>query len=238
MSHHERSLEDDVTLAKACALQLAPALSECHRIFGPVLERTLKKMNLTPTMYADVTQQFWSYMLADDGSGVPYISKYEGRGPLGAWFKVIAARMALKALRSSKRMQNELTLEGLSRLADPIQQGTDVQYMHLLYQGEFKEAFRAAIDLLSDRDKSLLQDHIIDGRSIDVIAEHYGVHRATAARWVHKAKEELRHHVERLMRTKLNITEDTYSSVVALMRSRLELSVQLFFDPDQQPTDS
>ena len=44
---------------------------------------------------------------------------------------------------------------------------------------------------LDDRSKNLLRHAYVDGHGIDAIGAIYGVHRATAARWVERAREQL-----------------------------------------------
>ena len=63
--------------------------------------------------------------------------------------------------------------------------------MKELYRDAFKVAFGEAIGGLDARDKNVLRQHFVDGLTVDDLGKVYGVHRATAARWVQKAQGEL-----------------------------------------------
>jgi RNA polymerase sigma-70 factor, ECF subfamily len=53
----------------------------------------------------------------------------------------------------------------------------------------------------------------------------YGVHRATAARWVERARRSLITGVRRIMREQLRVEETTLDSVLRLIDSCIDMSI-------------
>jgi RNA polymerase sigma-70 factor (ECF subfamily) len=63
---------------------------------------------------------------------------------------------------------------------------------------------------------------------VDAIGESRGVHRATAARWVKRAHARLVRGVRAALQERLAMTDATYESVVRLIASRLELTLERY----------
>ena len=72
----------------------------------------------------------------------------------------------------------------------------------------------------------MLRSQTIDGLSIDQIGALYQVHRATAARWVQQAKSSLLDALREELAKRLGESHDACDSVVALVRSRIDLSLE------------
>jgi RNA polymerase sigma-70 factor (ECF subfamily) len=102
--------------------------------------------------------------------------------------------------------------------------------MKLLYRAEFRAAFRGAVETLPAKEREILRAHFVDGQTIDQLGEANGVHRATAARWVDRARRSLVAAIRRTLMNELRVDESTYQSLLRLVASRLDLSVRLMFD--------
>jgi RNA polymerase sigma-70 factor (ECF subfamily) len=102
----------------------------------------------------------------------------------------------------------------------------ELTYLKAVYRTAFREAFAAAIGSLEARDKSLLRQHLVDGLTIDELAPIYGVHRATAARWVASARELLLQRVRREFAERARVSDRELRSVLRLVESRLDLTLQ------------
>jgi len=90
----------------------------------------------------------------------------------------------------------------------------------------FQAALREAIDGLPPRDRVILRMHLVDGLSIDRIAQPYGVHRATAARWLADVREAILVRVHERLATALgDVESDQLKSLGRLVASQLHLSL-------------
>src|SRR6185503_4306039 len=83
----------------------------------------------------------------------PRILHYGGRGPLLAWIRVAASRLAIDLLRSVRDdvMREPRDLDGLER----VDFGPEVQLLRAAYRESFQEAISAALAGLSPRDRNL-----------------------------------------------------------------------------------
>jgi RNA polymerase sigma-70 factor (ECF subfamily) len=70
----------------------------------------------------------------------------------------------------------------------------------------------------------VLKLHLVHRLSIDEIGRAHGVHRATAARWLERVRDELQAETRRLLRQRLGLDLAGIDSMVALVESRLEVS--------------
>jgi RNA polymerase sigma-70 factor (ECF subfamily) len=73
--------------------------------------------------------------------------------------------------------------------------------------------------------RAVLRMSVVDGLSIDEIGAVYGVHRATAARWVQRACNTLYGETRTLMTERLALTATELDRVTALIQSQLSLNL-------------
>jgi RNA polymerase sigma-70 factor (ECF subfamily) len=93
------------------------------------------------------------------------------------------------------------------------------------YRSEFATALREAIAELSAEDRTLLRQSIVEQLSIDAIGAAFGVHRATAARWLQRARAALVAGTRNVLSQRLKLPVDEIDSVIRLVQSRLDASM-------------
>jgi RNA polymerase sigma-70 factor (ECF subfamily) len=93
------------------------------------------------------------------------------------------------------------------------------------YREAFRAAFRAALAALSARDRNLLRMHLIDELTIDQIAALHRTHRATAARWLAAARDQVAREVRRDLMKQLGADPFEADELLQWIRSRVELSL-------------
>jgi RNA polymerase sigma-70 factor (ECF subfamily) len=85
---------------------------------------------------------------------------------------------------------------------------------------------RTALADLADRPRALLRYHLIDGWTIDRIGERYGVHRATAARWLADAREQVGKLIRKELARRLAIPKSDVDSLVTMLTSGIDVSLE------------
>jgi RNA polymerase sigma-70 factor (ECF subfamily) len=93
------------------------------------------------------------------------------------------------------------------------------------YRDELAAAFREALAALTPKDRLLLRFQLVDGLSIDEIGNIHNVHRATAARWLVRIREELMERTHELLAARLSMDTEDVASIVRLVQSQLDVSV-------------
>jgi RNA polymerase sigma-70 factor (ECF subfamily) len=219
----------DLYLACACADGDPAAIAAFDRTHQAMIDRAVAATGATRAERADVAQTVRQRLLVAPEAGEPRIASYSGRGALGAWVRVVATREAARLLRRERRevAADDAELDGVvATAADP-----ELDYLKRLYRDELKAAFRAAVDALSDRERMLLRQHVLDGLGIDRLAAFYRVHRATAARWVEAARHAVVTGTRKALVHRLRLAGGELDSVIRLVRSQLDLSLHAVLGP-------
>lgn len=214
----------DLYLAAACARGVPEALRVFEERFQPDVVAAIARTHPAPDLADEISARVRRKLLvAGDGGRAPRIAEYSGRGDLHGWVKVVAAREAISAVRRAPR---ESPSGDAERLADLLG-GDDPELEHLkrTYAAEFRDAFRTALAGLAVRERNLLRHQYVDGLSVDEVGAIYRVHRATAARWVAKAREELEAAVRAGLAARLRVRPAELESILRLVQSRLEVSL-------------
>jgi RNA polymerase sigma-70 factor (ECF subfamily) len=215
---------EDLYLACGCTADDPAALAGFETSYGTVIARAIAASGISLAMRADLGQIVRQRLLVAPASGgVPRIATYSARGPLRSWVRVVATREAARML---SRARCDVTGDD-SELADMIAGDDDpeIRYFKRLYHEEFKRALHAALDMLDDRLRLVLQQHVLDGLGIDQLAAVHRVHRSTAARWVQTAHHALRSGTQRELTRRLQLSPGELASVMRLIGSQLHVSL-------------
>jgi RNA polymerase sigma-70 factor (ECF subfamily) len=213
---------DDLYLACGCARTDARAIAAFDEHFLSVIDRALPKLGAEPDLIAEVKQKLRQSLLVPDDEP-PRIEKFGGRGDLRGWVRVLATREALAMMRRSRKempVEDDLLAE---RLLPPG--NSELDYLKQLYRAEFKTAFAEALAALPDRERTLLRQHVIDGLTIDQIGVAYRVHRASAARWLERARQRLLETTRAALQQRLKVESTELDSILRLIHSQLEVSL-------------
>jgi RNA polymerase sigma-70 factor (ECF subfamily) len=185
------------------------------------MSRALQRLRLSGDEVTELTQVLRQELLVGQPGAAPTLASYSGRGSLGAWVRVTATRKGLKTFRRAAAADG-----GEDELLAKEAPGDDPElaYLRSLYGDAFRAAFLAAMTGLESRDKNLLRQHFLDGLTIDDLAALHQVHRATAARWIGRARDELLASTRREFARQTNVTPVECESVLRLLQSRLDVT--------------
>jgi RNA polymerase sigma-70 factor (ECF subfamily) len=211
----------DLYLAVGCAQGRPPALAAFAEHYFPQVERTVRGMGLPLWIADDLQGILREKLFLEKATGACLIHRYSGRGELKHWFRSITVHAALRLLRSETR-HNLLAYSPEPALRDS---NPELTYLQRFYAVEFISALTDALRLFSRRERSLLRRHYVHGLSVDDMGAHYGVHRATAARWVANVREALIASVRRLLVERLSLEPNEIDGVLGLARSDPEMSI-------------
>lgn len=209
----------DLFLCCACAHGDARALESFEQEALPIAKTAISRVRSDPEFIQETLQELWSKLLF---GSAPKVGQFAGRGPLHAWVRVAATRAALDRCRTlglAASRQTELTDKFAS---------TEPSIERLVSRARYGEAFQSslceAIAALPQRERNALRMHVTGRCSIDEIGRAYGVHRATAARWLERARLALGRGVRAgLGRRDLRLTESEFRSLAGAVASGLEL---------------
>jgi RNA polymerase sigma-70 factor (ECF subfamily) len=210
----------DLYLVAACGRGDVRALEHFDKAFlqppGPRVGRAV----LRPEQLDELRQRLRVRLLTGPA---PRIASFQGQGPLAAWVRVAAARLAAD-LQWAERGDNQRD----SPLVDAlVEAGANPEMLTAQreHRAEFRAALEECIAALPPREKTLLRMSFVDQMTIDEISLVYRVHRATVARWLVAIRRELFEGLCARLATRLRSSPSEVASLVRLVRSQVDLSI-------------
>ncbi|MBJ6761686.1 sigma-70 family RNA polymerase sigma factor [Myxococcaceae bacterium JPH2] len=223
---------DDLRLAKACAQGDAVALAEFEARFVPQVRSALSRRGVAPAHVDEVVQRLRSHVLVKDGEGPPRIAEYGGRGPLSAWLRMTALRLAWSLAHEPRAvaLPDDSRLQALATAAEDVELG----YLKDRYGADFNEAFRASLADLEPRSRTLLRMQVVEGLTTQQIARLYGVDRSSVKRWLASAREWLLLQTRQRFAARVGTEVAELGSLLEKLQSQLDVSIRLLM-PGPEP---
>jgi RNA polymerase sigma-70 factor, ECF subfamily len=220
----------DVYLAIACCDGGEPAIARIEEILARELRHVALKLHATPDQTAEIHAELRRILLVDEPPRRAALHDYAGRGDLRGYIRVMATRALIRAINRGRR---EIAIED-SEFFDRMLPNDDaeISFLRAQYRDAVDGALRAALAGLDPRSRALLRYQLIDGWSIDQVGKLYGVHRATAARWLTEAREVLGTAIRKELATRLQISPAEVDSIVRLVQSRVDMSLERLLVPE------
>ena len=216
----------DLYLACACLHGDSGALAAFDRHCLSVIDRALPRLGIDADTIREVKQRLRHTLLVAE-SGPPRLAGFAGRGELRSWIRVLAVHEALAIARQAER---HITADE-DRLVELACAGAspELEYCKRVYRREFELAFREAVQSLSDRERILVRQHFLDGVSVHDLGRLYRVHRATAGRWLERARDAILAATRARLMERLDVPPAELESILRLVLSRLEISLRPIF---------
>jgi RNA polymerase sigma-70 factor, ECF subfamily len=213
----------DLWLAYRCSIGDAQALTVFHARYDDDIRRALKGVRVVGMDVDDLAQELARRMFV---GALPKIAEYSGRGDLRAWVRIVATRLSLDLVRIKKNTADTPTDDSkFGTLAVAAKSQPDEAYFRRVYRKEVAQAIEQAAKSLDSEERNALREHYARGLSVDQIAAIHGIHRATAARRVQKARESLISAVKRILDETHGLRGRDLASVMGLVRSQLHLTM-------------
>ena len=214
----------DLYLTCACTVGDAKAVARFEQEFFGTARDAIRRIAPEHAVVDEALQLLRVRLFVGSGKE-PGIGGYAGRGSLAGWVRIAATRIALTLLRGRRADGNEQELE---RFIAP-QPDPELELNKRRYGAEANAALREAFGLLTARERNLLRQHFVDGLGIDQLGKLYGVHRATTARWLDKARRSLERATRQLLKQRLgDIGVSTVDSILQMVQSELHLSLATY----------
>ncbi|NVB84403.1 MAG: transcriptional regulator [Kofleriaceae bacterium] len=222
--HPEQLAADEIFLACACAAADRAAITAFERRYFGAIPAALSRLSLGRDEIAEIEQILRVRLFVAEGSDLPRVVTYAGQGQLGGLLRVAAIRAGLNLLRERGRLDAEASdgLEDVPVTADD----PELARLKAQHRSAFKAAFEQAVAALEPRERSVLNLALVKNLGIDKIGAIYGVHRATAARWVANARASLTRGVHKILGDTIGARGSDLENLLPLVESQLELSLE------------
>jgi RNA polymerase sigma-70 factor (ECF subfamily) len=208
----------DLYLASACAERVPNAIDTLDGEFLGAVPAILARGGMRALQPDEIRQRVRERLFV----GASKIADYSGRGALASWLQIVTLRIAVDASREHRGIPIADSAPEDLRLA-----GTDpeLRLIKERYREPFKQALHAALGALTSEQRNLLKLHFVEGVTLEKLAALFTVHRATVARRIAQAREAVFESVRLRLQAELRIDRDEFDGLLALLRSRLELSL-------------
>jgi RNA polymerase sigma-70 factor, ECF subfamily len=212
----------DLYLALGCGRNDPEALRVLEESFLPGLHTHLSRSGFDQTFREDVLQQLLLHLCTGDK---PRILTYAARATLAAWLRVVTLRFAINMKQGGQDAPKNGHDLGLSCLVSD-DANPELRLAIESARPLFQTALTQAMSKLSDRDTTLLRLFFLDGVTIDGVGQLYGVHRATAARWIAEIRQRILENIKRVLTQEFGVNASEFESFAFLVRSQLHLSLR------------
>lgn len=216
---HPKLAGGDLCLAFAAFCGDKEALQEFDRLQRQVLDSIYAVNRLTADQREEFHQHMRELFLVGRGGKPPRLLQYKGVGSLRGWLRVALLRNGVRFLGACDRLAapGAPTAEDIANIDDDGER--DAACAQLL--GEFRSAFRASVESLSKRERRLLRQSLLCGRTVAGVAESHDAHRVTVARWMRQVRASLHKATRKRMRQRLNLDVEEFDSVLRFINSRI-----------------
>ena len=211
----------DLYLAFACAVGAAHAAGAFERAFAAKIDTYVARVTRTPVARDEVRQKVREALLVGRGGRPPTIASYTGRGPLGAFVRVTAVRAALRFVHRTR--PDALDVDELIGLRSP-ENDPELELLKRRYAPQLREALVSTLAALTADERNVLRLHYLDGLTLEEVAATYRIGRATAARWLARAREKILAETRSRLKAQLGVHELELDSLMDLTASRVPLS--------------
>lgn len=217
---------EDLYLACACARADPRGIAALEQHHGPALQRALSRVSDPHLRPEDLAQIVRHKLLVGDAGSAPVIAQYAGQGGLGAWLRVVGLRTAFNATRRKQPQLGERrdVAAELDEVAEQLDD-PELGYIRERYQAQFREAFAEAAGALESRQRNLLRQAVVHGLGVRELGRMYGVHYATASRWLAEARRTLVTGTRERLRGRLHVSEDELQSIMRLIGSDFDITL-------------
>lgn len=164
------------------------------------------------------------------GEGLKRLGAWQGRGPLSAWLRSVATRVALNALPRERALS--LEDEEWQRAAEQLTSAStpELAVLQKSLQTELRAALREALRRLPRRERMVLRLHVFQSLSAEQLGRIFHVNAATVRRWIQGARSTVLENVRAMLTHTTHWSSSQRDSALAGI-SRLDLGLSALGGP-------
>ncbi len=214
---------EDLALAEAARRGEPEAVRRLTTELLDEAARAVARIDPSSDFIAEVKQVLRERLLVSTPDRPAKLAEYTGQGPLVKWLRAVCVGTAINLRRGGHREHPVDEAAELEQRAAPG--NLELDFIKARDGAVFKAAFAEAFASLSPEARNVLRLSVLEGLSIDQLGTLYGVHRATAARWLSKARESLAARTRDVAAERLRLAQPELDSLIRAIRSQLDVSL-------------
>ncbi|MFO0632027.1 MAG: sigma-70 family RNA polymerase sigma factor [Nannocystaceae bacterium] len=219
-------LAADAYLACACEAEVPGAIARFREHFADVMTRAFAGVRAAGHDPEALEQRLLVHLFARSGERPGRIASYGGRGALRTWLRATAVRLRIDSERKVDREDRSREPERL--LQAEADRDPELEFLDRHHRETCRRALALAFAELEPRQRNVLRLHLLDGLGGTEIARIHGVDRATAKRWLARARADMTARTQTHLMALLGLDRARLDSVLAAVRSHIDVSVRMF----------
>jgi RNA polymerase sigma-70 factor len=194
--HHE-----DLFLATACANDDRVAWEHFADDYLPLLRSFATQACRNSSDGEDLAQEIATKLLKEKHR----LAGYNGRGSLAGWLRVAVSHAAVDRFRRTKKQTSLEDLDNPASLASPTKDD-DEESLDSHWGPVISDIANECLGKFSNHDRLLLGLYYLQSVPLKDIGRQFGIHEATAYRWLDRMRHEIKKQVERELRKKYRLS--------------------------------
>lgn len=233
VAYLERCHPGELALAQAASSGHPAAIAAIERTYRGMLDAICWRYASLGHSVADLRQILREKLYVAPPGERPKLAEYAGHGEFASWLRITAVRALLDLSKRKDRAREAPHADAELAMPDPGDLSLEV--IKAEYRAAVGEAMRDAAARLDLADRHLLHQHFVAGLSIDELGVALGIHRATAARRVTRARTAYVDDVRALLAARLQLPHDELDDVIGMVLSRLDVSIPKLLSGPRAP---
>lgn len=201
----------------------AAAIGELERAHGEMIGSVCRRFAGPGHTADDLRQILRARLFVAEPGRAAKITEYNGQGSLESWLRVVATRLFIDLGRRKDRTREAPIGDAVDDALAAADLGLDA--VKAEYRAAVAAALGEAADQLEAGDRHLLRQHLVAGLTIDQLGAALGIHRATAARRVARARDQLIARTRELIAARLQLDDHELAEVFGLVISKLDVTL-------------
>jgi RNA polymerase sigma-70 factor (ECF subfamily) len=237
---------EDLFLASACAAGDRVAWEYFVDDYLPLLKSLAVKACGNSSEGDDLAQEVTTKLLKNRDR----LAGYNGRGSLANWLRVAVSHAAIDRFRRMNRLTSLNSFEENQAEAHFPRSGNqdETETLDSRWGPVLSKVAEDCLRALPARDRLLLSLYYLQSIPLRDIGRQFGVHEATASRWLDRLRNEIRKEVERVLRKKHGlrageihslwrwVSPETLAETIAGSRPEDDMSSPEQSSPDHKKT--
>jgi RNA polymerase sigma-70 factor (ECF subfamily) len=219
----------DLYLACACAAGNTTALSRFDESLLSQVGAFVAGLRAEPAFVDDLRQTIREKLFV---GRTPKIADYSGRGALTSWLRVLSLRTALSLKRRKTELLDGGQQSSATNEARPsMTRDPELDFIKEQYRGLFRSALDNSLGSLSQEERNLLRLHFLKGVTLEELATLFRVHRATIARRIAQARDNILRNTSEQVQAQLGVDSAEFESLMKVLHSQIDVSISRLLQP-------
>ncbi len=195
--------------------------------FSPELRHIVARLGVRADA-EELVQRLLVRLLVGSDQAPAKLASYRGEGSLQAWVRAVSARFVIDHVRHLRAQAtadrfSEANLARSGRIEGGLQQRR--------YAALVRSSVERAFGALGPRERNLLRYAVFHRLTVDELGAMYGVHRATAARWLQRTRDALHDAVAHHVCAVTGMPDDEARSLVREVGVETDVSLRSVLSP-------